>query len=259
MAKVKAADPAALKRTAPGQYASGDGRFTVEQESAGTWVVVDGEQTDELGLPLVRGPFASLTSAKAAIAGARAGGPAASPLAEQIERRRREPAEPDAPASRREGSPTTATRHGPEGRGGARAGSPDEAAAAGPAGRASPGRRRREPGDASPGPDDAAREPGWLADLDAAGRGRARRLIARLMDDGASDAEGIVRRDVVGGVPAIAARAIARRLAELGSAAAPGEVADALADGRDERLGVRWRLVDGDGRPIVLEPERRRR
>jgi hypothetical protein len=31
-----------------------------------------------------------------------------------------------------------------------------------------------------------------------------------------------------------------------------GRVVDALADGRDDGLDVRWRLVDGEGRPIGL-------
>jgi hypothetical protein len=103
------------------------------------------------------------------------------------------------------------------------------------------------------------REPGWLTDLEGTERGRARRLIERLAEDGLADAEGIVRRDVVGDVPALAAHAIARHLADLGDDAAPDEVAALLADGRDERLGVRWRLVDGEGRPILLESARRRR
>jgi hypothetical protein len=97
------------------------------------------------------------------------------------------------------------------------------------------------------------REPGWLTDLHPTERGRARRLIARLEEDGVSDAEGLVRRDVVGDVPALAAASIRRRLDGLGNDATPGAVADLLAEGRDERLGVRWRLVDGEGRPIVLD------
>jgi len=105
---------------------------------------------------------------------------------------------------------------------------------------------------------EAQPEPGWLADLGSAERGRARRLIERLVEDGVPDAEGLVRRDIVGNVPALAAYAVARRLAELGPDAAPDEVAAILGDGRDERLGVRWRLVDEEGRPILVEPKRRR-
>ena len=68
-----------------------------------------------------------------------------------------------------------------------------------------------------------------------------------------SDPEGIVRRDVVGAVPAVAALAVVRALAELGNDASPVDVARLLAGGRDEDLGVRWHLADGDDRPITLD------
>ncbi|HEU4671846.1 MAG TPA: arsinothricin resistance N-acetyltransferase ArsN1 family A [Candidatus Limnocylindrales bacterium] len=88
MPKAKPApDPSALKRTAAGRYETGDGRFTVEQESAGSWVLVDSEQTNELGLPLVRGPFATLAAAKAAVAAARDAPASPSPLAERLKER----------------------------------------------------------------------------------------------------------------------------------------------------------------------------
>ena len=69
----------------------------------------------------------------------------------------------------------------------------------------------------------------------------------------------IVRRDLAGGVPALAAHAIAIRLAALPDDAPPADVAELLAEGRDEALGVRWRIVDGDGRPIVIERTARTR
>jgi ribosomal protein S18 acetylase RimI-like enzyme len=59
-----------LKRESAGHYLTRDGRFTVEQNS-GRWLVLDTEQTDELGLPLVRGPFASLDESRDAITTAR--------------------------------------------------------------------------------------------------------------------------------------------------------------------------------------------
>ena len=59
-----------LKRLGGGRWQTRDERFTIEPQS-GTWAVVDAEATDDLGLPLVRGPFRSLTDAKAAIAAAR--------------------------------------------------------------------------------------------------------------------------------------------------------------------------------------------
>src|SRR5881409_998662 len=72
-----------LKRESAGRYRTGDGRFGVEQSSGG-WMVVDDEQTNELGLPLVRGPFASLEAAKAAIEEAKAGPAPTSDLATRI-------------------------------------------------------------------------------------------------------------------------------------------------------------------------------
>jgi aminoglycoside 3-N-acetyltransferase I len=61
-----------LKRESAGHYRTRDGRFTVEQNS-GRWLVLDTEQTDELGLPLVRGPFGSLDESRDAIRAARTG------------------------------------------------------------------------------------------------------------------------------------------------------------------------------------------
>jgi hypothetical protein len=229
-------DDSPLKRLGGGRWQTRDERFTIEPQS-GTWVIVDGEQTDDFGMALVRGPFPSLTAAKDAISSARSSEPAASPLAERIERRRQTPTKPAETAP--EKTPKTKAA-------------------------AEEGRVRRE---TSAKPEKTVRatrvdephEPGWLTDLAPGERGRARRLIARLGDDGVSDAEGLVRRDVVGDVPALAAAAIARRLADLGPDAAPDDVADLLAEGRDERLDVRWRLVDGEGRPIVLDRGSRRR
>ena len=236
-------DDAPLKRLGGGRWQTRDDRFTIEPQS-GTWVVIDAEQTDDLGMALVRGPFSSLTIAKSAIATARSSAPAASPLTERIERRRATPA-PD-PERRRsaKGDPPELEIESRKKAANRRSGTPPATAEATPSRPASRGRSGTDP--------DEPREPGWLADLEATERGRARRLIERLQVDGVSDAEGLVRRDVVGGVPALAAAAIARRLSELDADATPQDVAELLADGRDERLGVRWRLVDGDGRPIVL-------
>jgi hypothetical protein len=89
MAK-KNEDDGSLKRLGGGRWQTRDERFTIEPES-GTWVVIDAEQTDDLGLPLVRGPFSSLTAAKAAIDSARTSEPAVSPLAAQVEEHRKRP------------------------------------------------------------------------------------------------------------------------------------------------------------------------
>jgi hypothetical protein len=249
------ADDESLKRLGGGRWQTRDERFTIVPQS-GTWVVVDAEQTDDLGMALVRGPFGSLTAAKAAIATARTSEPATSSLAGRLAaggegRAAAKPAKPTKPTTS-----TTDEAGGPSGD--IARSSAERRAAPAPARAPAPDVEvpRRKPTSAEP-----PAEPGWIGDLGAAERGRARRLIAALSEAGVSDAEGIVRRDLVGDVPALAAVAIGRRLAGLGDEATPGAVADVMAEGRDDRLGVRWRLVDGDGRPILLDlpgPKRRR-
>ena len=77
------ADPAELRRQGAGLHATGDGRFIVEQ-SANGWMVTDAERSNELGLPLVRGPFATLVAARAALTAARSGPLPISNLADRI-------------------------------------------------------------------------------------------------------------------------------------------------------------------------------
>ena len=77
------AEPEKLKRESAGRYVSVDGRFTVEQ-AAGRWMTIDAETTDELGLPLVRGPFATLDEARDAIVEARTGPKATSSLTARV-------------------------------------------------------------------------------------------------------------------------------------------------------------------------------
>lgn len=205
-----------LKRLGSGRWQTRDERFTIEPES-GTWAVVDAEQTDELGLPLVRGPFKSLTAAKEAIASARETAAPSSTLASK------------APSHKSEARhPTTSTK---------------------PKAKAKPAPKEPE----------APPEPRWVRDLEPAERRRAARLIERLTETGAKDPESVVRRDLVGEVPAIAAYAIERSIQALGDDASPADVVDALIDGRDADLGVRWRLVDDDGRPIPLDTKALRR
>jgi hypothetical protein len=229
MAKTAEQDES-LKRLGGGRWQTRDERFTIEPQS-GTWVVVDAEQTDDLGLPLVRGPFGSLGAAKTAIEGARGAEPAASPLAAKLR---------DRPA-----------------RSGTKDDQPSKTAAAGSKGKTtdarSPASKAQGTKAAKPAKPEPPAEPRWMAALEPADRRRAKRLIDRLAEAGAPDPEGIARRDVVGEIPAAAAFAIARQLGDLGDDASPAKVARLLAGGRDEDLGVRWHLVDGDGRPITLD------
>ena len=213
----KATDEESLRRLGGGRWQTRDERFTIEPQS-GTWAIVDAEQTDELGLPLVRGPYPSLTAAKAAIAGARGSAAPTSPLKE-----RPKPAPAPSESSPKGSARTAATATTKP----ARANKADEP--------------------------DEPEEPRWFRDLEPDDRRRAARLIDRLTAAGAADPENLVRRDLVGEVPAIAAYAIAKAVRALGDAPSPADVAELLGEGRDSELGVRWRLVDADGRPIRLE------
>ena len=202
-----------LKRLGGGRWQTRDERFTIEPQS-GTWVVVDGEQTDDLGLPLVRGPFGSLGDAKEAIATARETEPAASPLTARVEEFRSRPKATSASTAAKPGKPVKAAKRA----------------------------EAEEPA-----------EPRWLSDLEPDERRRARRVISALTKLEAPDPEGMVRRDIVGNVPVVASHAIVRAIRALKPDAPPAAIARLLADGRDVELGVRWRLVDDEGRPISLD------
>jgi hypothetical protein len=230
----KSEDDRSLKRLGGGRWQTRDERFTIEPQS-GTWVLVDAEQTDDLGLPLVRGPFRSLTEAKAAVEDARGMAAPESPLADRFKEVRTRPAKSQAAAP------------------GASSGSGDATILET---RSAPVRAARRETNPGPPPD-----PRWITDLGPRDRGRARRLIEQLEAAGVRDAEGVVRQDLTGGVPTVARVALANRVAGLLAAAADDatlsergieRVVDALGDGRDDGLDVRWRLVDGDDRPIGL-------
>jgi ribosomal protein S18 acetylase RimI-like enzyme len=94
--------PEKLKREKAGTYRTADGRFTVEQTSSG-WLLLDDAQTNELGLPLTRGPFATLDEAREAIAGARTG-PAPKAEIVSIADRSRTPAKERPTSSARDAS-----------------------------------------------------------------------------------------------------------------------------------------------------------
>jgi hypothetical protein len=185
------ADNEKLRRLGGGRWESKDGRYSIESES-GTWVVVDNEQTNELGLPLVRGPFPTLTAAREAMQDTRDSGPARSPLAERL---------------------TT--------------------------------NRKRE--DAKPKKPEPPPEPRWLQALNETDRRRVRVLMKRLEAAGVTDAEDLARTEVAEGQPAVARRALERR---LGAAASVAEAVEIILAGRDDELGGRWRLVDDEGREI---------
>ena len=206
-----AKDDAALRRLGGGRWETRDGRFAIEPQS-GTWVIVDSETTDELGLPLVRGPFPSLTAAREAIASARTGAPAASPLAGRLEQARA--AAPEKAADRR-------------------------------------GARKAVP--PAPGPP----EPKWLTELGPADRRRVKDLIGRLEQAGIDGAERVARDEVAHDRPAIVRSVLTRRLRAISDAAGGTEgraavraAVAALLAGSERGVGVRWRLVDGDGREI---------
>lgn len=71
MAKKPAApDPDKLQRQQAGTYRTADERFDVRQADQG-WFLVDAQQTDGFGQPLVRGPFTTLQAVRDAIPEAR--------------------------------------------------------------------------------------------------------------------------------------------------------------------------------------------
>lgn len=187
-----------LKSLGGGRWESQDGRYTVEQES-GTWVVVDNEQTNELGLPLVRGPFPTLTAAREAIQGYRETGPAKSPLAERM---------------------TMAPEDGK--------GAKPKAERAKPA--------KREPP-----------EPRWLRELDEVSRRRFTALVRKLEAAGIEDAQDVARQEIADDLPALAQRALERKLA---AATSVRQAVDVILEGGDRELGAHWRLVDDKDREI---------
>ena len=221
----------ALKRLGGGRWETRDGRFQIEPQS-GTWVIVDTTQTNEFGLPLVRGPFPSLTAAKEAIEQAREEGPVESPLADRITKGERTPAAKPAKAKKGFESPD------PE------------------SGSESDPQAEPEPAHAPPPPPPPP-EPKWIRDLRPFDRRKATELIARLegLEIDEKEAETVARSEIAQGLPAGARLAIERRIrarvdASKGVDAAVKAAIEAMTGGEDPDLGVSWRLVDDRGRPI---------
>ena len=217
-----------LKRLGGGRWETRDGRFAIEPQS-GTWVVVDSTQSDDLGLPLVRGPFGSLTAAKEAIEGIRTSGPVESPLAGRL----------------KEAKATATSKSTADSGSGKSASS------------------KTGPGKKASGPPEPPPEPKWLRDLDPADRRQARELIEKLEKLEVPDAEEIARSEIARNQPSIARLAIERAATRaLSSSKSPADAARAVVEvilkGRDAELGVRWRLVDEQGRLLdeldVREP-----
>jgi hypothetical protein len=91
-----------------------------------------------------------------------------------------------------------------------------------------------------------------LEDDDREAARRARRLISALEAEGISDADSLVRRDVMGNQPVVAARLLARDiLAAVGRASKPESVIEAVVDvvgASKARRGLPgWELVERDG------------
>jgi len=210
----------ALKRLGGGRWETRDGRFQIEPQS-GTWVIVDTTQTNEFGLPLVRGPFPSLTAAKEAIETAREEGPVTSPLAERIgEAAKPEPQREPVAAGRGDRKVAADTQD----------------------------TELEEPEEPAP-------EPQWLRGLKPLSRQRARDLIAKLESLGFDDAEAIARSEVADGEPAIVRAAIRRQIEQATKGkrsvdSAVDAVVEVLVSGEDDELDVGWGLVDQRSRPI---------
>jgi hypothetical protein len=221
MAKAKATDgDAALKRLGGGRWQTRDERFTIEPQS-GTWVVVDADQTDELGLALVRGPYRSLADAKAGIEAARGAEAPASPLRARLEDRPSKSGEP-----------------APKAKAGKRAKQAAEPPAQPPVPRwiteLAPADRRRATRTIDALEAAGIRDGEWIARRDLVGDVpaiAAATIIERLADlvvEAGDDAE------------------------DCRAAALASDVVRTLADGHDTGLDVRWRLVDDAGRRVHL-------
>jgi len=213
-------DTGSLRRLAGRGWQTRDGRFTIETAS-GTWSVVDEEQTDDLGLPLVRGPFRSLTEAKEAIEEARSSRPAQSAL----------PKRPPAKAEPESSKPAPKAKTPPKP---SKPPAPEEPEEPRWIGQLEPAGRRRATRLIGRLSQIGVRDPEGIARKDIAGgvptvaRVAVADRLAELLDRTADDKG--------------ATKLLTKVLAVLG-------------EGRDDDLDVRWRLVDDDGRPIGVSAD----
>ena len=219
------AQPDALKRLGGGRWETKDGRFQIEPQS-GTWVIVDTTQTDDFGLPLVRGPFGSLTAARQAIETARGEGQPESPLADRMQHG--EAAATPKPKDSKAESPK-------------------------PAGAKKAATRQPEPEpESEPKPPP---EPKWIRELGATDRRNAKALIERLNGLHIDDAEEIARAEIAKREPALARAALERQLRAAAKSARTPQAAiktaiEVILAGNDDDLGAEWQLTDGQGRVI---------
>jgi hypothetical protein len=204
------ADAESLRRLGGGRWETQDGRFRIEPQS-GTWMVIDAVETDDLGLPLTRGPFRSLSAARDAIAAARAQGPTTSPLAGMVEAAKARPA-----STGRTKRPSTRTA----------------------------GARKEEPTEPAwlTGLDEGKRRLArrLLRRLEDAGVADAATVVrAELVEDRPALAKLAIERRLA---------ALVTTDGEPESMATA--IVECLTDGEDPSLGVGWRLTDTAGRPI---------
>lgn len=196
-------DPNKLKRQVAGRYATSDGRFVVEGESTGSWYLVDNERENELGLPLMEGPLATLDDARERLVAAREGRaePAeeskatAAPVNEPRVAQPR-PTLRSVPGGKAHHPPATGKEHEP---------GPDRAPA-GPRGEPKP-RRRVAAGSSS----ESSHELSWLERLSPGQQAEARRLLAILERLGIDD-PALVRREIEANLPEVARALLARRV-----------------------------------------------
>lgn len=200
------------KRAEAGRYRSSDERFTISSEGPSRWFITDEEELDELGLARTVGPYDTLDDAKEAAEARRGEGPAESPLKKRA----------------------------------AQGGKTDRRAGATAPSKAAPA-PKKEP--APPPPKS------WLDKLEEDDREaarRARRLVSALEDEGITDADALVRRDVLGGQPVVAARLLARDILDAVRKASKPEsvieaVTEVLGSSKARRDLPGWALVERDG------------
>lgn len=200
-----------LKRLGGGRWETRDGRFAIEPQS-GTWAVVDNTQTDDLGLPLVRGPYKSLTAAKEAIEEAREAAAPESPLARRLKEAKAAP-----------------KAKGTRAKGGAAADAPKEP---------EPPPEPKWLRDLDPADRRRARE---LID----------RLTEQEVEEAETVARAEVARDQPAVTRIALERRLRRAVAASDDPAEAVRAAiEVILDGRDKGFDVRWRLVDERGRHI---------